>query len=141
MTWLAYAVVTSMALAAADLCVKLASGKISNSFGILIYGACAFLTGLVWVLWERLRGVHQFAQPDGILSAIGVGIAFAAVTTGLYATFGAGAPISIASPVIRLAGLLVASAAGILIFHEAISWRYALGAALTLTGIYFILTR
>lgn len=132
---------TSIALAAADVCVKLASGKISNSIGVLIYGTCTFLTGALWVVWERARGEQQFVQLNGILPAIGVGIAFAMVTIGIYATFGAGAPISIASPIIRLAGLLIASAVGILFFHEAITWRYALGAALTMTGIYFLLTR
>jgi drug/metabolite transporter (DMT)-like permease len=141
MNWLPYAVLTSIALAAADVFVKLASGKISNSIGILIYGGCTFLIGALWVAWERLRGDEQFAQLNGILPAVGVGIAFALVTIGLYATFGAGAPISIASPIVRLAGLLIASAVGILFFHEAITWRYALGALLTIAGIYFILTR
>ena len=128
-------------LALADLCVKMASGRVSNSIAMMIYGGCAFLFGLSWTLWQRNQGLPQFAQPMGILAAIGVGIAFTAVTLGIYITFGAGAPISLASPLIRLMGLLLASLVGILIFGETFNWQYAIGVVLACTGLYLIITR
>ncbi|MCZ6678127.1 MAG: hypothetical protein O7E52_12840 [Candidatus Poribacteria bacterium] len=141
MGWIQYAVFSAFALAAADFCVKLAVGKLSNSIAVLLYGSCTFLTGLGWVLWQWARGEPQYAQMSGILPAIGVGIAFSGVTLGLYATFGAGAPISIGSPVIRLGGILLASLAGLVVLKEPLTLRYVIGILLVCSGMYLILTR
>ena len=141
MGWIPYALGTALALAVADLFVKLAAGRLSNSVALLLYGSCTFLTGLSWVLWQRACGMPQYAQTSGILAALGVGVAFSLVTLGLYATFGAGAPISVASPFIRLGGLLLASLAGLVLLREPLSWRYAIGLLLACSGVYLIVTR
>ena len=141
MTWIPYALGTAVALATADFCIKIASGKISNSLGLLFYGSCTFLTGVIWVLLDRTRGVDLYAQPVGILAAAGVGVAFSAVTIGLYITFGAGAPISLVSPIVRLVGLLIASIAGILLLHEPLTIRYIIGMVLAFSGVALIITR
>lgn len=141
MTWIPYALVTAIALATADFCIKIASGKLSNSLGLLLYGSCTFLTGMIWVLVDRVRRVDLYAQPVGILAAVGVGVAFSAVTIGLYLTFDAGAPISLASPIVRLVGLLIASIAGILLLHEPLTIRYIIGMVLAFSGVALIITR
>ncbi len=141
MGWIPYALGTALALAVADLFVKLAAGRLSNSVALLLYGSCTFLTGLGWVLWQRACGMPQYAQTSGILAALGVGVAFSLCTLGLYATFGAGAPISVASPFIRLGGLLLASLAGLVLLREPLSWRYVIGLLLACSGVYLIVTR
>ncbi|NJN94573.1 MAG: hypothetical protein HC875_10985 [Anaerolineales bacterium] len=141
MDWIFYAVVTALLLAAADVFVKLAAGKLSNSVALLIYGSCTFLVGLGWVLWQRFQGVPQYAQLPGMIAAGAVGLTFAMVTLGLYITFGAGAPISLASPLIRLGGLVLVSLVGLIFFKEPLTWRYALGMLLAGGGIYLIITR
>ena len=141
MNWLSFAFATAIALAAADFFVKLAAGKLSNSLGVLIYGSCTFLFGLGWVLWRHFQGLPQHAQPAGIIASLGVGLAFSLVTVGLYASFSAGAPISIASPVIRLIGLLLASLAGLALLDEPLTPRYVLGLLLAGGGVYLIITR
>ena len=140
-SWILYAIGTAAALAAADFLVKTASGRLSNSVAMLLYGSCTFLAGLGWVLWQRLRGVPFHASLPGVLAALGVGVAFSIVTLGLYLTFGAGAPISVASPFIRLGGLLLASLAGLTLLHEPLTPRYVLGALLAGSGIVLIVTR
>ena len=140
-TWIFYAAGTAIFLATADVFVKLAAGKLSNSVALLLYGSTTFLAGLSWVIWERSQGTAQYAQPLGVVFGIGVGVAFTFVTVGLYTTFAAGAPISLASPFIRLGGLLLASVAGILLLGEPFNWRYALGVLLACGGIYLIITR
>jgi drug/metabolite transporter (DMT)-like permease len=85
--------------------------------------------------------VAQHVQPSGILSSVGVGVSFCLVTVGLYATFEAGAPISLASLLIRLGGLLIASAVGLLFWDEPLTLRYALGVALVCGGVYLIEAR
>ncbi len=141
MNWILYALGTALILAVADLFVKLAAGRLSNSVALLIFGSVTFLTALVWVGLQRLRGVPLFAQPNGVLAALGVGIAFTTVTIGLYVTFSAGAPISLASPLVRLAGLLAASLAGLVLFQEPLTWRYVLGMLFAISGVYLIVTR
>ena len=141
MTWVPYALSTAVALATADFCIKIASGKISNSMGLLIYGSCTFLAGVIWVLLDKTRGADLYAQPAGIIAAVGVGIAFSAVTTGLYITFGAGAPISLASPIVRVGGLMIASVAGIVLLHEPLTIRYVIGMVLAFGGVALIVTR
>jgi drug/metabolite transporter (DMT)-like permease len=139
--WLPYAVATAFALAAADLLVKTAAGKLSNSVALLLYGICTFLVGLSWVLWQRAHGVPQFVQRAGVPAALGVGIVFSFVTLGLYATFGAGAPISVASPAIRLGGLVLVSLIGLTFLGEPFTWRYVIGLLMACGGIYLIITR
>jgi drug/metabolite transporter (DMT)-like permease len=141
MSWLPYAVATAFALATADFLIKLAAGKLSNSLALLPYGICTFLVGLSWVVWQRVQGVPQYAQPAGILAALGVGVVFSFVTLGLYATFGAGAPISLASPAIRLGGLALVSLVGLAFLHEPFTWRYLIGMLMACGGIYLIITR
>ena len=141
MGWIKYALVTACALAAADLCVKVAAGRLSNSLAVLIYGSCTFSTGLAWVLWQWARGIPQHAQVSGILASMGVGFAFSGVTLGLYVTFSAGAPISLGSPVIRFGGILLTSIAGLILFREPLTLRYVIGMLLVCSGMYLILTR
>ena len=99
------------------------------------------MTGLTWVLIDKARGLEIYAQTPGILAALGVGISFSAVTIGLYITFGAGAPVSLASPFVRLGGLLIASFIGLALLQEPLSWRYVLGMVLAMSGVYLIITR
>ena len=139
MNWVAYAVGAAVALAIADVLVKLAAGRLPSSLGLLLYGCVPFITGLVWFLWDKSRNVSMAAQPQAIIFAVGVGVAFTLVTIAMYAVFRAGAPISLASPLIRLAGLLIASAVGVLFWKEGISVRYVIGMVLSLAGIFLIM--
>ncbi len=141
MAWIKYALITACALAAADLCVKLAANRISSSLAVLMYGSCTFSTGLVWVLWQWARGNPQHAQLSGILASMGMGFAFSGVLIGLHVTFSAGAPISLGSPVIRLGGILLASIAGLILLREPLTLRYVIGILLVCGGMYLIVTR
>ena len=139
--WFFYALTAAVALGSADFFVKMAAGKISNSIALVIFGVCTLLVGVVWVSGQRLQGTPQHVEVAGLWWAIAVGLAFTTVTIALYATFTAGAPISLASPFIRVGGLLLASLAGIILLREPFTLRYALGMALAIAGIYLIITR
>jgi len=139
--WIIYASVTAVFLAVADCFIKLAAGRISSSLGLLVYGGCTFATGLVWVFSQRLQNIPLNTDLLGFFYALGVGVSFSAVTIGLYATFNAGAPISLASPLVRLGGLVVASIVGFVLFREGLTVRYIAGMLLVFLGLYFILTK
>lgn len=139
MNWMVYGAMAAVALAAADVMVKLASGKLPSSLGMLLYGSVPFAIGLVWFASDKIRGVPMTIQPAGIGYGLGVGVGFALVTVGLYAAFNAGAPISTLSPVIRVGGLVLAAVTGILIWKETVTAQYLFGIALSLVGIYLMI--
>jgi drug/metabolite transporter (DMT)-like permease len=141
MTWMIYVMGAGLALAAADVLVKAAAGKVPNSLGMLLYGSMPFAAGVVWCLIDRKNVAAATITTKGVVLGLGVGVMFATVTFCMYAAFRAGAPISIASPVIRLGGLVVASIAGLVFWKEPMTMRYVVGMAMVCFGIYFMLAR
>ncbi|MFZ7113348.1 MAG: hypothetical protein ACOWYE_16825 [Desulfatiglandales bacterium] len=141
MGWILYAAGTAVALAAADFFIKLAAGRISNSLALLLYGSCTFLCGMSWFLMDRIRGMNLHAETPAVVAALCVGVAFSAVTIGLYMTFAAGAPISLGSPLVRLGAVFITGLAGVLLLHEPLTLRYISGMVLTAVGVYLIITR
>jgi bacterial/archaeal transporter family protein len=140
MRWLPYALACSIFLAGADFFVKLAANKISSSMGMFVYGATTFLVGLLWVGYLKVTDQPLLITPAGLLYSIAVGLSFSFVTILLYLTF-AHVSVSLGSPTIRLAGILIASLLGILILGEPFTWRYALGILLTILGIVLVIFR
>lgn len=141
MNWIWYGLAAAGALGCADLLIKHASGKLPNSLGMLLYALPPFLCGVVWTLMDRSKGVSFATAPGVMVAGLGVGLMFAIVTFGMYAAFSAGAPVSVASPLIRLGGLLLASVVGVLIWREAADLRYALGVLLVCAGLFLIVSR
>jgi len=68
MSWLIYACVAALGLAAADVFIKTAAGRISNGLALLIYGSCTFSMGLGWLVWQKIHGVEQHAQGNSLLA-------------------------------------------------------------------------
>jgi drug/metabolite transporter (DMT)-like permease len=141
MSWMFYVTIAAVALAAADVFLKLAAGKVPNSLGTLLYGAVAFGIGLAWFLSDQARGRVEPASTAGVVYALAVGVAFSVVTVAMYGAFRAGAPLSITSPVVRLSGLVVAGLCGVLIWSEPVTPKYVLGLCLASAGVYFIVMR
>lgn len=140
-SWILYAAVAAAALAAADVFVKLASGKLPNSLATLLYGAMAFAVGLTWFVADRARGSTEQSSAAGVAYALAVGVSFSTVAVALYGAFRAGAPLSVTSPLVRLSGVIVASVCGVLIWKEPVTPRYIIGVCFAVAGVYFIVTR
>jgi bacterial/archaeal transporter family protein len=140
-TVLAYALGCALSLASADFFLKVSAGRIGRSAGTLVYAATATLVAIGWVVSTRLRGVPLGVTPSGVLTSALVGVSFMLVVAFLSGLFAAGANLSVAVPVVRLTGIVLASVLGIVVLGEPLTWRLGLGALLTLTGIYFIVSR
>jgi bacterial/archaeal transporter family protein len=140
MRWLPYALACAMFLAAADFFIKLATNKISSSMGMFIYGITTFMVGLIWVGYLKVTGQSLLITRTGLLYAIAAGLAFSCVTILLYLTF-AHISVSLGSPTIRVMGIVIASLLGVLLLHEPVTWRYALGVILTIAGVALIVLR
>ena len=141
MTWMVYVVGAALALAAADVLVKAATGKVPSSLGMLLYGLIPFAAGVIWWLIDRRNVEAAAITTKGVVFGLGVGVMFAVVTFCMYAAFQQGAPISTASPIIRLGGLVVASIAGLVLWKEPVTARYIAGLAMVCLGIYLMLAR
>ena len=94
MTWIYYALVAAVGMAAADIFVKIASDKVPTSIGLVCYGGCSFLAGLIWLAIEVSDGSFKMPGLSGWMPALGVGLAFTVVTICMYTAFRIGAPIS-----------------------------------------------
>jgi drug/metabolite transporter (DMT)-like permease len=140
MLWIYYSFAAAIALATADVLLKTAAGKIPNSLGMLLYGSAPFAAGLIWFIVGG-RTPSGPINARGIIAGLGVGIMFSAVTFCMYAAFRSGAPISIASPLIRLGGLVIAAVAGVILWKEPITVRYVVGMAMICMGMFLLLTR
>ena len=114
MDWLPFAAGAAVALATADFSVKLAAGQIGSQIGALIYSLTTLVISGGWVLISRANGAALKFTPEGLLPALVTGVAFAFVTIFLYLTFATGVNISLAIPAIRIAGILMASALGVI---------------------------
>jgi drug/metabolite transporter (DMT)-like permease len=95
----------------------------------------------LWVAWAKLNNVEMQVSREGIITSMLTGVFFSLVVVSLSLTFQSGGNLSVASPVIRLSALVLASFLGILILGEVVSGRWAFGVLLTFAGIYFIVTR
>ena len=132
---------TVVCLACADFFLKLSAGRISSSLGTLIYAITAVVPAAIWVGVEKLTNAPQQFTREGMLTSMAVGVSFSLVVVFLSLTFANGADLSIASPTIRLIGIVLASTLGILVLGEHFSLRYAFGVLLTVAGIFFIISR
>jgi bacterial/archaeal transporter family protein len=141
MNWVVFGLASAMLMASGDFFLKIASGKVSNSVGVLLYGTCTFLTGLIWTLVQRGQGEQLFAQPVGVAAGLGTGVSFGLATVALYCAYSRGAPISIGSPLTRLGSLLLASILGLSLLREPLTPRWGVGMALAIVGVYLIVTR
>lgn len=136
-----YAIGAFICLASADFFLKLSAGRISSSLGTLVYAVTAVVPAAIWVAWQKISNDSLQFTREGALTSIAVGISFSLVVVFLSLTFANGANLSVASPIIRLLGIVLASSLGILVLGEEFSLRYAFGVLLTFAGIYFIITR
>ncbi len=136
-----YALGALIFLALADFFLKLSSTRISNQLGTLVYAGVALIVAAIWVAWEKFSGAEFRVTTEGLLAASLVGVCFALVVVFLSRTFASGGNLSVAAPAIRLSALVLASALGITILGEQITWRWIFGVVLTFAGIYFIVTR
>lgn len=134
------AVFAMFVIAFADLATKQSAGKISPSLGTLVYAATTVVIPLVWTLWTRANG-GLLVTRDGLLWSLAVGVSFSIFTGSMFLLFSRGVDLSIGSPLVRMGGVVVAASFGILILREQLNLQFLAGFALTVAGIFLVVTR
>ena len=140
-TWILFPIGAALSLAAADFFLKLSSSRISSNLLALIYSLSTLILPAFLLAVARARGDEISSTREGLVFGILMGIAFSSVVVFLNLTFVSGVNLSVGTPVIRLAGIMLASLLGVLVFGEGISWRYVFGFALAVVGLFFIVTK
>lgn len=140
-SWIIYPIGAAVSLAAADFFLKLSSSRISSNLVAFVYSLCTIVLPTILLFVARARGEAITFTREGLVFALLMGIAFSAVVVFLNLTFASGVNLSVGTPAIRMAGIIIASSLGILVFREEVSWRYFWGFVLALLGIYFIITK
>ena len=136
---LALAVVGMVLVALADFSIRQSAGRISPSLGAFIYSVAALVVLGSWTLWARSRGPLEVTNA-GIGWSIGTGLFFGAFTGVLFMLFSAGASLSVTAPTVRIGGIAIASALGLIVLGENLSVQYVVGVAVTAVGIALVLT-
>ncbi len=121
----------------ADLTIKEASGKITPSVGTLVYAMVTVIPPLLWTIWTRLHGPVVITR-EGVLWSIGTGLSFGVFTGLTFLLYARGVNLSVGSPVVRMGGIVVASALGLWVFREGLNLQYLVGFALAIIGIALV---
>ena len=133
------AAIAMVLLALADFSIRQSAGRIQPNLGAFIYSvsAAAVLGG--WLLVVRMRDTID-ATSAGVAWSVGTGVFFGAFTGVLFLLFAAGASLSITVPVVRIGGIALASALGLIVLGEHLSVQYVIGVAVTAVGIALVLS-
>jgi transporter family protein len=136
--WFWYAVAAAVLYGAHQIFTKLAAARIGEGLGGFVVEATAALSILAYLafLWLASRW-NQQSSAQGILYSVLTGICVGAGTIAFFLLFQKGGPLS-SVPAILAGGAAIMAIAGILFFHEAISWQRLLGVTFAITGLFLL---
>ena len=136
--WFWYAVVAAILYGAHQIFTRLASEHIGDGLGGFVVEASATLTILIYLafLWFSGRWEQKFSTVGASYSVL-TGICVGAGTVAFFLLFQRGGPLS-AVPAILAGGAAIMAVAGILFFHEPLSWQRALGVTFAVVGLFLL---
>jgi transporter family protein len=136
--WFWYAVVAAVLYGAHQIFTRLASERIGDGLGGFVVEATAALSILVYLcaLWLGARWNQKWSAEGFYYSAL-TGFCVGAGTIAFFLLFQRGGPLS-AVPIILAAGASIMAVAGIVFFHEPVSWQRLLGVTLAIAGLFLL---
>ena len=136
--WFWYAVVAAILYGAHQILTRMASDRIGEGLGGFVVEATAALTILLYLtfLWLVNRW-NQQSTLQGVFYSVLTGICVGAGTITFFLLFQKGGPLS-SVPAILAGGAAIMAIAGILFFHETLSWQRLLGVVLAITGLFLL---
>lgn len=137
-SWFWYAVAAAVLYGAHQIFTRLASERIGDGLGGLAVEASAALSILLYLafLWLSGRWNQKFSM-SGFSYSILTGICVGAGTIAFFLLFQKGGPL-LSVPAILAGGAAIMAVAGILFFHEPVSWQRLLGVTLAIVGLFLL---
>lgn len=138
MPWVFYSGIVILGATGIHVLSRFAKGTLDPVWALVVSMGAAFAVSLCFI---PLAGVSaskdlSLSKPFLIYSAVGFCVAIAHL--GIYLMFKAGAPLSLATPLVRFAPAAVVILVGLLFFQEALKWYQILGLALAFVSFYLI---
>src|SRR5262245_710047 len=136
--WFWYAVVAAVLYGAHQIFTRMAAERVGEGLGGFIVEATAALSILIYlaILWLGGRWNQKFSGA-GFNYSLLTGICVGAGTIAFFLLFQKGGPLS-SVPAILAAGAAIMAFAGILFFHETLSWQRLLGVVLAIIGLFLL---
>lgn len=136
--WFWYALAAAILYGAHQIFTRLASENIGDGLGGFVVEATAALSILLYLgfLWLSGRWQQKFNM-TGFNYSVLTGICVGAGTIAFFLLFQKGGPLS-SVPAILAGGAAMMAVAGILFFHEPVSWQRLLGVSLAIVGLFLL---
>lgn len=136
MNWIFYALGAISAVTVSDLFRKLGSNLKDPFLSNLIFQVGSVITAFtLYILFSRkIEG-----NPKGMAFAFLGGLLISIFTTFTFKALSLG-PVSTVIPVVRVGGVLLVAALGIILFREKFTLNIALGILLSCIGLYLLFT-
>jgi len=136
--WPFYAGIVAISAIGIHLFAKLAKGTIDQTVAVAYSMFFGFLVALFFLPVAKDEILKSFSETKGIMlyTLGGASIAFAQL--GIYWMFQAGAPISIATPLVRFAPAVFAVLIGVLLFQEILKFHHVIGLLMAAGGFYLM---
>ena len=136
--WFWYAVVAAVLYGAHQIFTRMAADHIGEGLGGFVVEATAALSILLYIVFLSLT--NRWGQKwtgEGIFYSLLTGACVGAGTIAFFLLFQKGGPLS-AVPAILAGGAAIMAIAGIVFFHEALSWQRLLGVVLAISGLFLL---
>jgi len=136
--WFWYAVAAAVLYGAHQIFTRLASERIGDGVGGFVVESVAALTISIYLatLWFSGRWAQKVSWTGFGYSAL-TGICVGAGTVLFFLLFQRGGPLS-AVPAILAGGAAIMAVAGLVFFHEPVTWQRILGVALATAGLFLL---
>lgn len=136
MHWLVYAFIVIFGAAGMHVFSRMAKGLVHPVTAALIASAVFLCSAAVIFMFsgEARLQISEISS-GGLMAALLMGVSLSAVNLALFYVYHAGAPLSMAVPLIRVSAAVLGVFAGLLFFAEQLSLVQAFGVGLALTGI------
>ena len=117
---------------------KLAKGTIDPTSGLVFAMGAAFVFALLLSQFADSSFVKSFGNIKGIALYALVGVSVALANIGIFWMFQAGAPISIATPLVRFGPAVFAVLLGVLLFNEVLKIHHVIGLIFGVISFYLL---
>jgi bacterial/archaeal transporter family protein len=137
-SWFWFAVAAAVLYGLHQITTRLASARIGEGVGGFLVEAAAAVTILAYLAGLRVAGRwNQPISSAGVVYSLLTGLSVGLGTLAFFLLFQRGGPLS-AVPAILAGGAALMAVAGIVWFHEALSWSRSLGIVLSIAGLYLL---
>lgn len=138
MPWIIYAGIVIFGATGIHYFSKLAKGTIDPVIALVYTTAAALAVSLCFLPLAAEPFSKSLALSKPVLLYVSVGACIALAHLGIFLMFKAGAPLSLATPLVRFAPAVLAVILGLIFFQETIKLHQWLGLGLAFISFYLI---